>query len=178
MEADGYITKTSEPTEWVSSMVVSVRVDKIRICIDPKDLDKAIKREHHPMRKIDDVIPNIPGSTVFSVLDAKSGFLQIKLDDASSNISTFNTQIGRYMWLRHPSVGIKSAPEIYQKIMDETLEGIDNAYVIFFDILIAERDIAHHNQILKQVVELATCYNLKLNKSIESDNRRIRTWVM
>ena len=45
MESDGYITPVEEPTEWVSSMVVSLRNNKVRICIDPKDLNEAIKRE-------------------------------------------------------------------------------------------------------------------------------------
>lgn len=53
MVRDGHIIKVDQPTEWVSSMVVVAREDKIRICIDPSDLNKAIKREHHPMRTIE-----------------------------------------------------------------------------------------------------------------------------
>ena len=60
-------------------MVVSCKKDKIRICIDPKDLNKVVKREHHPMKTIDDIITEIPDAKVFSVLDEKSGFLQIRL---------------------------------------------------------------------------------------------------
>ncbi|XP_021347249.1 uncharacterized protein K02A2.6-like [Mizuhopecten yessoensis] len=162
MEADGYIAKTSKPTDWVSSMVVSLRNDKVRVCIDPKDLNKAIKREHHPMRTIEDVVSNIPGYNVFSKLDAKSGFLQIKLDEESSYLTTFNTPIGRYRWLRLP-FGITSAPEIYQRIMDQMLEEIDGAFAIIDDILIAGQDMENHGKILKQVVERAMSYNLKLN---------------
>lgn len=162
MENNGYITKVEEPTEWVSSMVVSVRKDKIRICLDPKDLNKAVKRAHHPMKTIEEVVQDIPGAKVFSVLDAKSGFLQIKLDKKSSYLTTFNTPIGRYRWLRLP-FGIKCAPEIYQRIMDEMISGIPGAYAIIDDILIAGKDVAEHDQILKQVIARATSYNLKLN---------------
>ena len=79
MVKDGHIVKVNQPTEWVSSMVVKdpTRKDKIRICIDLSDLNKAIKREHHSMRTIEEVISNMPGAKGFSVLDAKSGFLQI-----------------------------------------------------------------------------------------------------
>ena len=77
MVKDGHIVKVDQPTEWVSSMVVVTRKDKIRICIDQSDLNKAIKREHYPMRTIEEVISTMPGAKVFSVLDAKSGFLQI-----------------------------------------------------------------------------------------------------
>ena len=164
MEANGYITPVEEPTEWVNSMVVNVRNGKVRICLDPKDLNKEIKREHYPMRTIDDVTQHIPDATVFSVLDAKSGFMQIKLDKKSSYLTTMNTPIGRFRWLRLP-YGIRSAPEIYQRIMDQMLAGIDGAYAIIDDILIAGRDMAHHDQILRHVVERATSYNLKLNFS-------------
>lgn len=102
MEKDGYITKVEQPTEWVSSMVAAVRNGKVRICIDPSDLNKVIKREHHPMRTVEEVVSMIPGAKVFSVLDAKSGFLQIELDEPSSFLTTFNTPIGRFRWLRLP----------------------------------------------------------------------------
>ena len=88
MEADNFITRVEESTEWVSSMVVSTRGDKIRICIDPSNLNKVIKREHYPMRTIEDVVTEIPNAKVFSKLDAKRGFLQIKLDEPSSLLTT------------------------------------------------------------------------------------------
>ena len=90
MEANGYIKQVDKPTEWVSSMVVAVNKDKVRICVDPKDLNQVIKREHHPMKTTDDIITQVPECKVFSVLDAKSGFLQIKLDTESSYLTTFN----------------------------------------------------------------------------------------
>lgn len=118
MEQNGYITKVDTPTEWVSSMVVSMRNDKIRICLDPSDLNKVVKRAHHPMKTVEDIVSNIPNACVFSKLDAKSGFLQIKLNEKSSYLTTFNTPLGRFRWLRLP-FGIKSAPEIFQHIMDQ-----------------------------------------------------------
>ena len=81
-------------------MVVSSYKDKIRICIDLKDLNSVIKREHYPIRTIDDVISDIPGAKLFSKLDAKSGFLQIKQGRQSSYLTTFNMLIDRYCWLR------------------------------------------------------------------------------
>ena len=161
MEKDGHIIKVDQPTEWVSSMVATVRNGKIRICIDPSDLNKVIKREHHPMRTIEEVVSTMPGAKVFSVLDAKSGFLQIALDEASSFLTTVNTPIGRYRWLRLP-FGLKCAPEIFQRIMDEMLEGIATVSVMD-DILIAAPTVEEHDAILRRAVERATSYNLRLN---------------
>ena len=163
MEKDGHIAKVAEPTDWVSSMVTVVRNNKVRICIDPKDLNKAIKREHYPIPTIQEVVTAMPpDSKVFSVLDAKSGYMQICLDHESSMLTTFNTPIGRYRWLRLP-FGVKCAPEAYQKIMDTMLENIEGARAIMDDILIAGRNETEHDIIIRQVIERATEYNLKLN---------------
>lgn len=162
MVEDGHIAKVDQPTEWVSSMVVVTRMDKIRICIDPSDLNNAIKREHYPMRTIEEVVSTMPDAKVFSVLDAKSGFLQIELDEDSSFLTTFNTPIGRFRWLRLP-FGIKCAPEIFQRIIDQMLEGISGATGIMDDILIAAPTMKEHDEILRKVIERATSYNLKLN---------------
>lgn len=102
IEQNGYITKVDTSNEWVSSMVVSMRNDKIRICLDPSDLNKVVKRAHHTMKTVEDIVSNIPNACIFSKLDAKSGFLQIKLNEKSSYLTTFNTPIGRYRWLRLP----------------------------------------------------------------------------
>ena len=103
-----------------------------------------------------------PKAKVFSVLDAKSGFLQIKLDYESSLLTTFNTPRGRYRWLRLP-FGVKSAPEIFQKAMDRMLEGIEGAKAIMDDILVGGRDMDDHDRILQKVVDRATQWNLNMN---------------
>lgn len=162
MELEGHIRKVEKPTEWVSSMTVAVRGEKVRICLDPSDLNKAIQREHYPMKTIDEIAAEIPGATVFSTLDAKNGFMQIQLDEASSFLTTFNTPMGRYRWLRLP-FGVSCAPEVYQRIMDQMLAGIDGAHVVIDDILIAGTTMQHHDTILRKVMERATAFNLKLN---------------
>ena len=71
MEAEGVVVKVVEPTEWVNSMVTVVKPNgKLRICIDPKDLNKVIEREHFPMKTIEEVVSKMSGAKVFSVLDA------------------------------------------------------------------------------------------------------------
>ena len=73
-----------------------------------------------------------------------------------------NTPIGRYRWLKLP-FGIKSAPEMYQRAMDEMLKGIDHPYAIMDDILVAGcGDISHHDSVLEKVLYSAKSYNLKL----------------
>ena len=85
MEKLGVIRKAEEPTEWDSSLVVVEKPNgKVRLSLDPRDLNKAIQREHYPMRTVkDEVAAELNDAKVFSVLDATSGFWHIKLDKKS-----------------------------------------------------------------------------------------------
>ena len=134
MEND-ILAPVSEATDWVSSMVTVVKPNKLRICIDPKDLNKAIKRRHYPLPTREKVATKLSKAKVFSVLDAKSGFWQVPLDEASSKRTTFNTLFGRFRWLRMP-FGISSAPEEFQKRMDDTFGDIKGTAVIADDLLV------------------------------------------
>ena len=82
----GVISPVSEQTDWVSSMVATLKknTEEIRLCIDPRDLNQVLKRPHHPTRTVEEVAAQMDGATVFSVLDAKCSFWQIPLDYQSS----------------------------------------------------------------------------------------------
>ena len=71
----GIISPVTEPTDWVSSMVVVQRPNKkLRICIDPKDINKNLKRSHYPMPTFEDVTSDLHNARVFSSFDAKNGY--------------------------------------------------------------------------------------------------------
>ncbi|XP_062572691.1 uncharacterized protein K02A2.6-like [Saccostrea cucullata] len=127
------ITPVSEPTPWVSSCLMVVKPNKVRICIDPKDLNKALKRSHYPLRTIEEILPNLSRAKVFSVLDARNGFWHVELDKESSMLTTFNTPFGRFRWLRMP-FGISTAPEEYQRRQDQAVEGLPGVLSIADDI--------------------------------------------
>ena len=87
MVKNGILAKVTELTSWVSSLVIVKKPNgKIRVCLDPRDLNRAIKRSHYPLPTIEEVSTRFSGAKVFSVLDAKCGFWQVKLDEKSSNI--------------------------------------------------------------------------------------------
>ena len=138
LEKENFIVRQEEPTDWVSSLVVTVKLNgKLRVCIDPKHLNKALKRSHYPLPVIEDILPELTDVKVFSKADLKDGFLQIQLDDESSKLRTFQTPWGRYRYLRMP-FGISPAPECFQRKLDQNLEGLNGVYKIADDILITD----------------------------------------
>ena len=162
MVQKGVITPVTDPTEWVSQMVAKRKKNgEIRICIDPRDLNKALLRSHHPMRTAEDVASRISNATLFSKLDAKSGFWQIKLDERSSHLTTFSSPYGRYRFLRMP-FGISAASEIFQHTMEQLFAGYP-CEIIVDDILVWGNGREEHDSNLAKVLQRAREVGLQLN---------------
>lgn len=136
MENMGVISKVNEPTEWVSSLViVDKKNGKLRVCLDPKDLNKAIKREHFKLPSREEIMAEFADAKYFSKLDASSGFWQMMLDDTSSKLCTFITPFGRYRFLRLP-FGIVSAPEVYHRTINALFQDIVGVNTSMDDIIV------------------------------------------
>ena len=165
LERRNIIAKVTEPTDWVNSMVnVRKKTGRVRVCIDPTELNRAIMREHHPMRSIDDVATRLSGSTIYSILDANKGFFHIKLTEESSYLTTFNTPFGRYRYLRLP-MGVKSAGEVYQREMEKHFGELEGVEIVVDDILVHGPNREVHDRRLTKVLEKAREINLQLNEN-------------
>ena len=163
MEKLGVIVRQEEPTEWVNSLVVVQKpTGAVRLCIDPRDLNAAMKRSHYPMKTVDEVASRLQGANTFSTLDAANGFWQLKLDEESSRLCTFDTPIGWYRFTRQP-FGVKCTPEIFQRTMDQMVEDLDGVEVIMDDVIVAG-DETTHDERLQKFLERASKQGLKLSK--------------
>ena len=104
----------------------------------------------------------------FSVLDAKNGFWQVKVDTDSSYLTTFNTPFGRFRWFRLP-FGVKTAPKEYQRRIHESLWNLSGIEDIVDDILcVGEGDtyesaVQNHDKNLIALLEHCREKNIKLN---------------
>ena len=165
MEKMDIIQKVTEPTEWVNQLVVleKPKTGKLRICLDPRPLNEAIKRPHYPLPTLDDVTPRLAGAQYFSVLDARSGYWAIKLTHESSMLTTFNTIYGRYRFKRLP-FGINSAQDEFQRRVDEAYEGLPGVAAIVDDILVYGRTKEEHDASLRAMLERTREKGIKLNK--------------
>ena len=162
MKRNNVIEEVTEPTDWCAGIVVvKKKSGAIRICTDFKKLNMAVKRERYMIPTIEDTLHKINGSSVFSKLDATSGFWQIPLDESTAKLTTFITPFGRFFYKRLP-FGISSAPEIFQRTMEDILKDHKNVVCYFDDILIYSRDKTEHERHLNAL--LKTLADVGLNK--------------
>ncbi|KAJ8728869.1 hypothetical protein PYW07_006565 [Mythimna separata] len=165
MEEMKVIVKVTKPTEWVNSVVVTVKSSgQLRICLDPRNLNKNIMREHYPLKSIDEIRSQLEGAVCFSHLDAFSGFWMLRLDEYSSELCTFQTPFGRYRYLRLP-YGINASSEIFQRVMMNLFGDIEGVLIFIDDILVYGPNESVHNERLHRVMQRARQVNLKFNKS-------------
>ena len=124
MEKSGIIAKVDVPTPWVNSLVcVEKRDGSLRICLDPKDLNKAVMREHHKIPTMEDIAFRFTGMKYFTILDMKHGYWHIPLSKGSSLLTTFNTPFGRYCYRRLP-FGLHSSAEVFEKRVEQVFDGV------------------------------------------------------
>ena len=117
-------------------VVIPKKNGKLRICLDPMDLNHALQQENYPMPTIEDVASRLHRAyEVFTSLDVSNRFWRVVLNEESSFSTTFNTPFGRYHWKRMP-FGIRSAPELFQRKMHELIEGLRGVEVIADDFVV------------------------------------------
>ena len=155
MEEQGIIIKVTEPTEWVNSTTYPVKANgDLRICLDLKDLNKAIIREHYKTPTLEEITHKLCGATKFSKVNCYKSFFVYLMDKVSSMKTTFNTipRRGRYRYLRVP-MGAKFSQDAYQMKMDQILEGLKGVVAIHDDITIFGKDDEDHDANLIALME-------------------------
>ena len=165
MENEGIVVKETEATEWCAPMIPVIKPDgkRVRICVDLRKLNKCVVREKYILPTIDDVLHKLSQSTVFSRIDARSGYWMIPLDEESSKYTTFLTPEGRYRFKRLP-FGVSCASEIFQRKMTEILGDIDGVVIMQDDVLIHGSTVDIHDAALNEVMTRLKSVGVKLNR--------------
>ena len=115
---NGVIHTVMEPTRWCAPMVaVKKRNGSLRICVDPKQLNKAVERENYSLPILEDIAPKLKDSTTFSKLDAASEFWQIPLEEASQLLTIFSAL--RQCWHTIMPIPMAWGPCFY-RLMENT----------------------------------------------------------
>ena len=163
MAQRGIIFKVEEPTPWVNSVVTEVKPNgELRVCLDPTDLNKAVLREYHPIPVVEDIVPELNGSDLFTKLDLKDGYWHIKLDEESSYLTTFSTPFGKYRYGRLP-FGLCVSQDVFQRKVDETFNPCEGTIGISDDVTLHGKGEKQHDERLHKVMEQTRKANLCLN---------------
>ena len=158
------IEEVTGPMPLVSPVVVVSKKNKgVRICIDMRKANEAIQRIKHPMPTMDDLIPYLNGSTVFSKLDLSNAYHQLELGESSKHITTFATHAGLFRYMRL-LFGVNAASELFEKAISDPLSGIPGVKNLSEDIIIYGRDQISHDSSLRSTLERLQNAGAKLNR--------------
>ena len=158
------ISRVEEPTPWVSQVVtVHKKSGDLRICIDPRELNKALVHERFTLPILEDKLLELGQSRVFSKADLASGYWHVGLDHESSLLTTFQTCHCRYRWCRLP-FGTSVSAEIFQHKLLEALERLTGIVCIADDVIIHGRDMAEHDHHLSGFLQCCKEKGIKLNR--------------
>ena len=165
MVEEDVIEPVDHPTDWVNSMVCTEKKDgSLRLCLDPRTLNKYIKREHYMIPTFQEVITRLGRPKFFTIIDQSSAFWQVELDEESRDLTTFQTPFGRYRFKRMP-FGISSATEVLQKKSFQIFGDIDHVHIINDDMLIEGDTEEEHDEAMCKVLDRAIKNNIKFNLS-------------
>lgn len=165
MERKGIISKVNEPTPWCAGMMaVPKKSGTVCICVDLKRLNQCVMQEVYPLPKVDETLAQLSGATIFTRLDANSGFWQIPLSPDSRLLTTFVILFGCYCFNKLP-FGISSAPEHFQRRMSRILSGLAGVVCQMDNALIFGCDRAEHDARLEAALTRIKSDGITLNRA-------------
>ena len=152
-------------SDWGAPIVVVPKADRsVRICGDYKvTVNQAVEDEQYPLPTVQDLFATLAGGTVFSKLDMSHAYAQLSVDKESQKYLCINTHKGLYAYTKLP-YGIKSAPKIFQSMMDKILHGLPKVVCFQDDILVTGENKEEHMQVLAEVLERLEKHNVKLQR--------------
>jgi hypothetical protein len=136
LEADGIIERI-EYSRWGTSVVPVVKNDdSIRMCAAFKvTINQHILGDKYPIPKIEDIFTKMTVGAYFCTVDVHQAYLHMLMDDESALLQTISTHKGPYK-VKRLMFGVKVAPNIYQRFMDQTLQGLEGVACFFNDIVV------------------------------------------
>ena len=165
----GILKPVYKATPWINSVVLVEGKDKLgglklHICLDPTNLNKVIIREPYHFKTPEDIAHLITESSIMTMCDCKKGYQHQELDEASSFLTMFNTEFGRYIYTAMP-FGTNGAGDVFQQKLDQWFGYIKNVIVIADDIMVVgkQHNCRGHGQALRKLLATATNCNVRLN---------------
>jgi hypothetical protein len=148
----GYIEPSHSP--WGAPILFVPKEDGgLRMCINYWFLNKLTVKNRYPLPRIEDMLEQLQGASVFTGLDLASGYWQIRIHDEDVEKTAFRTHLGHFQW-RVLSFGLTNCPSTFQQVMNDIFREYLGRFVVIYldDILIYSKTAAEHEQHLRLVL--------------------------
>ena len=178
LEQLGNLEKTKDVTEWLNSFVIvekKLPIDssnsyslthtvekKLRICLDPRELNEALEREPYYTHSIEEIIGKFHGMTKCTISDFNKGYWMVELDPESRKYTMMALDIGRFQWTRLP-MGSIVTQDVFQRKLDAIFLNIPGVTGIADDMIIYGRNYQEHDEHLVNFLEVCRKNTLTLN---------------
>ncbi|GJY12824.1 putative reverse transcriptase domain-containing protein, partial [Tanacetum coccineum] len=150
----GFIRPSSSP--WGAPILFVKKKDgSFRMCIDYRELNKLTVKNRYPLPRIDDLFDQLQGSSIYSKIDLRSGYHQLRVREQDIPKTAFRTRYGHYEFQVMP-FGLTNAPAVFMDLMNRVCKPYLDKFVIVFidDILIYSKDEKEHEEHLKAILGL------------------------
>ncbi|GJW36047.1 reverse transcriptase domain-containing protein [Tanacetum coccineum] len=150
----GFIRPSSSP--WGAPVLFVKKKDgSFRMCIDYRELNKLMVKNRYPLPRIDDLFDQLQGSSIYSKIDLRSGYHQLRVREEDIPKTAFRTRYGHYEFQVMP-FGLTNAPAVFMDLMNRVCKPYLDKFVIVFidDILIYSKNKQEHAEHLKLILEL------------------------
>ncbi|KAL0549247.1 hypothetical protein IC582_013728 [Cucumis melo] len=149
----GFIRPSVSP--WGAPVLFVKKKDgSMRLCIDYRELNKVTEKNRYPLPRIDDLFDQLQGATVFSKIDLRSGYHQLRIKEEDVPKTAFRSRYGHYEFIVM-SFGLTNAPAVFMDLMNRVFREFLDTFVIVFidDILIYSKTEAEHEEHLRMVLQ-------------------------
>ena len=149
----GFIRPSVSPWE-APVLFVKKKDGTLRLCIDYRQLNKLIVKNKYPLPRIDDLFDQLKGASIFSKIDLRSGYHQLRIKDADVHKTMFRTRYGHYEFLVMP-FGLTNAPAAFMDLMNRVFRPYVDQFVVVFieDILVYSKDRESHDTHIQVVLD-------------------------
>jgi hypothetical protein len=159
----GLVVPSNSPPYGAPVLFAKKKDGSLRLCIDYRALNKVTVRDRYPLPHIGTLLDRLTGATIFSKMDCRAGYHQVRVKEEDTHKTTFVTHKGAYEWKVMP-MGLTNAPATFQRLMNDVLRPFDSFCAVYLDdIIVFSKSEEEHAEHVDKVLEALEKHSLRLH---------------